>query len=169
MIITETWLHPLIPDSAVQLTGRSIHRYDMTKSSGKSKGGGLCIYVHSDWCTSSRIIYTQCSPDLEVMIVQCRPFYMPRELTTVIISAVNIPPGANVSTALTQLYNIMNKQMQVHPEGAFIVAGDFNQACLKSVLPNFVQYVQCSTRGKNTLDKVYSNLKQAYRTVPFPH
>lgn len=59
--------------------------------------------------------------------------------------------------------------MQAHPDGAFIVAGDFNQACLKTVLPNFVQYVQCFTRGKNTLDHVYSNLKQAYRAVPLPH
>ena len=33
----------------------------------------------------------------------------------------------------------------------------------------FVQYVQCSTRRKNTLDHVYSNLKQAYRAVPLPH
>lgn len=59
--------------------------------------------------------------------------------------------------------------MQAHPEGAFILSGDFNQACLKTVLPNFVQYVQCSTRGKNTLDYVCSNLKQAYRAVPLPH
>ena len=66
----------------------------------------------------------------------CRPFYMPRELSAVIITAVYIPPDANVSETI---------QLQAHPEGAFIVAGDFNQACLKSVLPKFVQYVQCSS------------------------
>lgn len=46
MIITETWLHPLIPDSAVQLTGHSMHRFNRNKGSGKSRGGGLysCSY-----------------------------------------------------------------------------------------------------------------------------
>ena len=73
------------------------------------------------------------------MTVQCRPFYMPRELTTGIIAAVCIPPDANVSIALSQLYAIINKQIQAHPEGVSIVAGDFNQACRKTVLPNFVQ------------------------------
>ncbi|KAK0149886.1 RNA-directed DNA polymerase from mobile element jockey [Merluccius polli] len=38
-----------------------------------------------------------------------------------------------------------------------------------SVLPRFVQYVQCPTRGENTLDLVYSNWKKAYKTVPLPH
>ncbi len=61
------------------------------------------------------------------------------------------------------------RQQKAHPEGAFIVAGDFNQACLKTVLPKFVQYIQGPTRGKNTLDRVYSNLKEAYRITPLPH
>lgn len=45
----------------------------------------------------------------------------------------------------------------------------FSQACLKTVLPKFVQYAQCPTRGKITLDPMYSNLKQAYRAIPLPH
>ena len=32
-----------------------------------------------------------------------------------------------------------------------------------------MQYVQGPTRGKNTLDRLYSNLKKAYRTIPLPH
>lgn len=77
---------------------------------------------------------------------------MPR----VIITAVYIPPDVNVNTVLFQLYNIIlyynniiHKQLQAHPEGAFIVTGDFNKACLQSVLPNCVQYVQCFTRRTN--------------------
>ena len=80
-----------------------------------------------------------------------------------------IPPDANISIALSLLYDTINKQMKGHQEGVFIVAGDFNKACLKTVLPRFVQYVQCPTRGDNTLDHVYSNLKQAYKAVPLPH
>ncbi|GAA6107963.1 uncharacterized protein LOC122764210 isoform X1 [Tachysurus ichikawai] len=35
MIITETWLHTLIPNAAVQLSGRTIHRQDRNKDSGR--------------------------------------------------------------------------------------------------------------------------------------
>ena len=103
------------------------------------------------------------------MTVVCRPFYLPRELTVVIITAVYIPPDANISITLTYLHDSVNKQQQAHPDGVHIIAGDFNQACLKTVLPNFIQYVRCSTRGNNTLDRVYSNIKHAYRAVPLPH
>ena len=34
--------------------------------------------------------------------------------------------------------------------GVQIVAVDFNQANLKSVLPKFYQHVSCATRGENT-------------------
>ena len=169
MIITETWLHQLIPDASVLLAGRTIHRSDRNKDSGKSRGGGLCVHVHNDWCASSKSTDTHCSPDIEAMSVVCRPFYLPRELTVVIITAVYIPPDANISIALTYLHDSVNKQQQAHPDGVHIIAGDFNQACLKTVLPNFIQYVRCSTRGNNTLDRVYSNIKHAYRAVPLPH
>lgn len=43
LIITETWLHPKIPDASMQLTGRSLHRWDRTEDSVKSRGGGLCV------------------------------------------------------------------------------------------------------------------------------
>lgn len=73
------------------------------------------------------------------------------------MSAVFIPQDANVSTALSLLLTIINKQQLARPDGVFIVAGDFNKACLKTVLPKFVQYVDCATRGDKTLDHVYSN------------
>ena len=83
-----------------------------------------------------------------------------------LITAVYIPPDANVSIALS---DTINKLQQVHPDGVHIIAGDFNQAKLKSVLPNFYQHVKCPTRGSNTLDHVYTNINQAYRAIPLPH
>ncbi|KAI4802384.1 hypothetical protein KUCAC02_020225, partial [Chaenocephalus aceratus] len=41
LVITETWLHPQIPDASVQLSGRILLRWDRNKDSGKSRGGGL--------------------------------------------------------------------------------------------------------------------------------
>ena len=86
----------------------------------------------------SRVINTHCSPELETMTVLCRPFYLPKELTVVLVTAVYVPPDANVSTAVSQLREVISRQQKARPEGAFVVAGDFNQACLKSVLPKFV-------------------------------
>lgn len=92
LVIAETWLHPAIPDAAVQLAGRTTHRQDRSKDSGKTRGGGLCAYVHN-FGLSSRIIHSYCSPNIEALSVMCRPFYLPRELTVVIVTAVYIPPG----------------------------------------------------------------------------
>uniref|UniRef100_A0A669EHA4 Reverse transcriptase domain-containing protein n=1 Tax=Oreochromis niloticus TaxID=8128 RepID=A0A669EHA4_ORENI len=103
------------------------------------------------------------------MSVRCRPFFLPRELTVVIITAVYIPPDANVNTALSILLNTINEQQRAHPDGVHIIAGDFNKANIKTVLPKFYQHVKCPTRGENTLDHVYSNIKNAYRAIPLPH
>ncbi|XP_034081183.1 uncharacterized protein LOC117552071 [Gymnodraco acuticeps] len=43
------------------------------------------------------------------------------------------------------------------------MAGDFNHANLKVVLPRLYQHVKYATRGDNTLDKVYTNIKGGYR------
>lgn len=75
----------------------------------------------------------------------------------------------NVSTALSLLLQTINKHKRAHPDGVHIIAGDFKRANLKTVLPNFHQHVSCPTRGENTLDHVYSNIRHAYKATPFPH
>ena len=51
---------------------------------------------------------------------------------------------------------------------ALLVAGDFNAGKLKPVLPNFYQHVKRATRGKTTLDHLYSTHKDAYKALPHP-
>ncbi len=51
---------------------------------------------------------------------------------------------------------------------AFIIAGDFNKANLRQVMPNFHQHVSCPTRGPNTLDHCYSQFKNAYKARSLP-
>ncbi len=44
--LTETWMSAMVPDSAIELTGVSVHRSDRTKElTGKSRGGGVCFYI----------------------------------------------------------------------------------------------------------------------------
>ncbi|KAK1805357.1 hypothetical protein P4O66_019188 [Electrophorus voltai] len=97
--------------------------------------------------------------------VRCRPFHLPREFTSVFIIALYIPPSAHTREALQELYGAISELQNVHPDGLFIVAGYFNHANLKSVLPKFNQ----RARKANALDLVYTNLSGAYRAEPRPH
>ena len=170
LIFTETWLNSGIPDNAIELAGRHTFRADRTlHGSGKTRGGGLCIYINKAWCTNSAIVGRHCSANLEFLMVKCRPFYLPREFTSTIITAAYIPPDADAKFAMKELHAAISKQQTVHPEAAFIVAGDFNHSNLKSVLPKFHQHVSCHTRGNKTLDHVYTNMAEAYVATPLPH
>ncbi len=102
-------------------------------------------------------------------LIQCRPFYLPREFTAIVIVAVYIPSCANAKDALHELYSAISEQQTNNPNGFFIIAGDFNHANLKTVLPKFYQHVNFATRGNNTLDFVYTTVKNAYKAEPRPH
>ena len=104
-----------------------------------------------------------CSPDI------CRPHYLPREFSAVILTAVYIQPRANATTALRQLSDTVTKFENDHPDAASIVAGDFNHTNMKTVLPKYYQHVSCPTRGDKILDHCYSTIKNAYRSMPRPH
>ncbi len=169
-VFTETWLNDNIPDSAIQLNRLTCCRSDRdTTLSGKSRGGGLCVYINKEWCNNTAVVSKHCSSLVEFMFVKCRPFYLPREFTAIVIVAVYIPPCANAKDALRKLYCAISEQQTNNPDGFFIIAGDFNHANLKTVLPKFYQHVNFATRGNNTLDFVYTTVKNAYKAVPRPH
>ncbi len=169
-VFTETWLNDNIPDSAIQLNRLTCCRSDRdTTLSGKSRGGCLCVYINKEWCNNTAVVSKLCSSLVEFMFVKCRPFYMPREFTAIVIVAVYIPPCANAKDALRELYCAISEQQTNNPDGFFIIAGDFNHANLKTVLPKFYQHVNFATRGNNTLDFVYTTVKNAYKAVPRPH
>ncbi|KAK3510441.1 hypothetical protein QTP70_006851 [Hemibagrus guttatus] len=75
----------------------------------------------------------------------------------------------NAKEALCELYGAISELQNAHPDGLFIIAGDFNHVNLKSVLPKFHQHVDFATRGVNMMDLVYTNIPGAYCTEPCPH
>lgn len=79
VVITETWIQAGIPDEAIMLAGRTVHWADRNNNSGKSRGGGVCIYSYNRWCTNATVAERYCSPDLEFIALRCRPFYLPHE------------------------------------------------------------------------------------------
>lgn len=52
---------------------------------------------------------------------------------SVVITAMYIPPDANINAALVYMLTAINKQQNAHPDGVFIVVGDFNHDNLMTV------------------------------------
>eukprot|EP00061_Rhincodon_typus_P014907 g42284.t1 len=74
---------------------------------------------------------SHCSPDREYLTVKCLPYYLPCKFTSAILTAVYIPPYADVKNALDEIYTATNALKTKSPEALFIVAGGFNQDNLK--------------------------------------
>ncbi len=165
LCLTETWLMPSGPDKAVTPSDNfSVLRMDGTAETGKNKGGGVCFMINKKWCDPRNIsiLSHSCSPHLEHLSIICRPFYLPQEFSSIIATAVYIPPQADTSLALFKLHDELSGYNNKHPDAAFIIAGDFNKANLKKVMPNFHQHISCPTRGPNTLDHCYTQFKKAH-------
>ncbi len=169
--LSETWLTPSVPDNAVTPSDNfSVFRMDRTAEAGKTKGGGVCFFINKKWCDPRNIsiLSRSCSPHLEHLSIICRPFYLPREFSSTVVTAVYIPPQADSSLALSKLHDELSGYINIHPDAACIVAGDFNKANLKKVIPNFHQHISCPTRGLNTLDHCYTQFKNAYKAHSLP-
>ncbi len=105
--LTETWLTPSVPDTAVTPSDNfSVLRMDRTAEAGKTKGGGVCFMINKKWCDprSISILSFSCSPHLEHLSIICRPFYLPREFSSIVITSVYIPPQADTSLAWAKLH-----------------------------------------------------------------
>ena len=85
--------------------------------------------------------------DLEYLIIKCRLLYLPHEFTCIVAAAIYVPPDANVKIAMKELCAAISKLQTTHPDGAFIVAGDFNHCSLRSVLPEFHENISCTHKG----------------------
>jgi hypothetical protein len=84
------------------------------------------------------------------------------------VTAMYIAPQADNTTALKELHWTLCKLETIHPEVAFIVAGNFNKANMRTRLPKFYQHIDCSTHPGKMLDHCYSNFLNAYKDIPCP-
>ena len=102
--------------------------------------------INETWCehNNTQELRSFCSPDLEFLTIKCRPHYLPMEFSLIIITAVYIRPQADTSMDLNELDLTLYKLETTYLEAAFIEAGDFNKANLKTRLPKFYH---CTTRA----------------------
>ncbi len=113
--LPETWLSVKITDSAIELSRFSVHRVDRMKEfTGKSRGGGVCFFINNSlwikasakWFNVNVNVRSFCSPDLEYLTLLCRPFWLPREFTAVIITAAPACLRAEIYTGSTHPQDI---------------------------------------------------------------
>ncbi len=109
LCLTETWLTPSVPDTAVTPSDNfSVLRMDRAAEAGKNKGGGVCFMINKKWCDPRNIsiLSRSCSPHLEHLSIICRPFYLPREFSSIVITSVFVFFFDELYLSHTQLYRV---------------------------------------------------------------
>ncbi|KAK1804591.1 hypothetical protein P4O66_020585 [Electrophorus voltai] len=163
-------LHRVVAEPSSTKPRHPVHRMDRTADSGKWRGGGVCVMVNNSWCNNANVVTLacSCSPNMELLALKFRTFYLPREFTSVIINTVYIPPQANMDIALCELHEALTQFQAQHRDAALIVVGDFNSANLKHAVPNLYQHITFPTRGNRTLDHCYTPYKDSYKALAHP-
>ena len=156
-------------DNHVSVDGFKLLRGDRTLTeSGKKSGGGICVYINEKYChpNNSSVKKHMCTPNVEILTVSIRPYYLPREFSHVILLTVYIPPSSLAAAAIEELCNEVQNVEASAPNSFICINGDFNHCSLKKSSVKFFQHVTCHTRERATLDLCYSNVKDAYCSLP---
>lgn len=171
LCFTETWLNQRTPESHVKLNGFTLHRMDRDLScTAKKQGGGVCVYVNEHWCHPDHVTVKERLSDdnIELLVVSCRPYYLPREISHVVLTVVYIPPSANGKLAAENISKITHELQRSSPDALFLITGDFNHCSLSASLPSFKQMIKCPTRGNKTIDLFYTNIKDSFVSSALP-
>lgn len=72
--------------------------------------------INNQGCSDVEIIPTGCSSNLEHLMIGCCPYYLPRNFTSVVLTAVYIPPHAETTRALDELYGFTDRTETSWPE-----------------------------------------------------
>ncbi|KAI3375596.1 hypothetical protein L3Q82_003905 [Scortum barcoo] len=120
-------------------------------ASGKRKGGGVCFMVNNKWCSDVEIISTGCSPDLEHLMIRCRPYYLPREFTSIVMTAAYVHTCRHQQGHGRAVWSY-RQDRDLTAGGCVYCSRGLYSANLRKVLPRYHQHISCPTLGENTLD-----------------
>ena len=85
----------------------------------------VCVYLETTAgarnLKKSQVFF---SPEVEYLMISCRPHYLSREFSSIFFVAVYLPPqtDAGAKSALNELYTDISKQENAHPEVALLSA-----------------------------------------------
>jgi hypothetical protein len=79
------------------------------------------------------------------------------------------PPGSDDKALLAHLTESIDSVLSTNPGAGIILAGDFNQFKHRQLCSSFnfnlKQLVKDATRGKNILDKIFTNISKFYNSA----
>ena len=110
------------------------------------------------------------SENLETIWHLIRRPVMPRQVSHVVIGVIYHPPDASNAHMINHIANAVDSVLQQHSHAGVLILGDFNALNDKPIRDYpLKQIVNTTTRGKATLDKIYTNISNWYfspNTVP---
>ena len=168
--LTETWLkeQDMGQDYEIDGFGQPIRLDRDEQLTGKSHGGGVALYVNQRWCKTVLVRESLCAPNIELLSISLRPFYLPREIPQIFLTVVYIHPKANVAEATATIVKLVHRLQTKSPDAPHFILGDFNACCLKKPLGHYYQYINCPTRHGKALDLCYGTIKGAYKSYALP-
>ncbi len=126
----------------------------------------MCFYINERWCTDVTVLKKMCFSDLEMLFINCKPFYSPREICLFILVLVCMHAQAHVSSALQELADQIRETEQKHPD----CFKSFLGTLIKQISPlnckKYREHITCPTRDSNILDHYYTTIKDALHSVP---
>ena len=161
VMVTESWLSPSIPDSAMTIG----NEYTMFRRDRSTPGGGVLAYVHQS-IPVSRLTTAEVD-DKEVLWLLLRPPRTPRPFSSIIVAIVYYPPGQSAECGtdmIEYLTSNLDRLLCDRPSSTIVIAGDFNKLNLTRLCNRFnlKKSILAPTRGNNTLDKVLTNMRDMY-------
>ena len=156
LAFTESWLDDRVHNHELTIDGFGAPiRLDRNKvDTGKEQGGGVCFYVNKKWCSTVFVREALCTPDIELLSISLRPFYLPRKFPQLFFTLVYIHPRANTSRAIEHTTGNIYKLDSIFPDAPKFILGDFNHCTLNKTLKTYHQYVTCPTRFNKTINFV---------------
>ena len=167
ILLSETWLTPSIPDTAITIDGYNLVRQDRGLPGGK-RGGGLCIYVKSkfklDYLEKS---FNQVTNDFEILGVTIKhPYIKPFN-----ILGIYRPPNGKQQVFIKHLddhlHDLVNERHETYLLGDINIDYSSNQIKRKLKLGTFeskfnlTQLINSPTRNTGTtktlIDWIYTD------------
>ena len=124
--------------------------------------GGVCLYAKNS--IQCKILPDLHSDDHEVLWVELRPIRLPRGFSNIIAAVIYYPPDADNAAKRDYLRSSLMTVESKHPNGATILAGDFNKLDFTSAAKSFQlkPIIDFPTRGANILDQIFTNIAEYY-------
>lgn len=129
----------------------------------------MCVYVNERYCKTIHVREQICTPDIELLSISLRPFYLPWEFPQRFSTFIYIHPQAKAAAAIQVIMDLSHRLDSICSDATKFFLGDLNHVRLVKALRTYEQYVKCPTIQKNTtLDLCYGNVLKGYESIFMP-